>query len=299
MTCPGRVAPGVFPPEVVWHTVHLACTLPDHVGRAVSHWDSTELARQLVADGVVPAISPQTVQRILARHDLKPWRCHTWLHPRTPRDATFLQTVRELAELYTRPLAPTETVLSIDELTSLQPRPRGAPTRPAQPGRPRQIEQEYQRAGALQLFAAFDTRTGEVSAGLFRRKRQAEFLQFLAHLDALTPTTITTIHLVCDNVSVHHGRQARAWLAAHPRFVLHFTPVHCSCMNQVEQWFSILTRKRLRQPDFADLGALADAIAAFIALWNATAHPFRWTTTSFDKVIRKVEAALAQPSVLC
>lgn len=66
------------------HTVHRACTLPDQAGRAVSHWDRTELARQLVADGVVPAISLPTVQRILARFDLKPWRTHTWLHPRTP-----------------------------------------------------------------------------------------------------------------------------------------------------------------------------------------------------------------------
>jgi len=111
----------------------------------------------------------------------------------------------------------------------------------------------------------------------------------------LTPATITTIHLVCDNVSVHHGRLTHAWLAAHPRFVLHFTPVHCSWMNQVEQFFSILTRKRLRSPDFPHLGALADAIAAFIDLWNTTAHPFRWTTASFDKVIRKAEAALALP----
>jgi transposase len=270
--------------------------LPEQAGRAVSHWDCTELARQLVADGVVPASSPSTVQRILTRFALRPWRIHTWLHPRTPRDAAFLQTVHELANLYTRPLAATEVVLSVDELTSIQPRPRRAPTRPAQPHRPRQIEQEDTRAGALQVFAAFDTRTGEVSAGLFRRKRQVEFVQFLAHLDALTPATITTIHLVCDNVSVHHGRQTRAWLAAHPRFVLHFTPVHCSWMNQVEQWFSILTRKRLRHPDFTDLGALADAIAAFITHWNTTAHPFRWTAPSFDKVIRKAEAALALPT---
>lgn len=89
--------------------------------------------------------------------------------------------MHELADLYTRLLAPTEVVLCVDELTSVQPH------------RPRQIEQEYQHAGALQVFAAFDTRTGEVTAGLFRRKRQGEFLPFLAHLDTLTPTTITTI----------------------------------------------------------------------------------------------------------
>ncbi|MBA3503140.1 MAG: transposase [Deltaproteobacteria bacterium] len=58
------------------------------------------------------------------------------------------------------------------------------------------------------------------------------------------------IHVLCDNLSIHAGQLARAWLAAHPRFRMHFAPVHCSWMNQVEQWFSILQRKRaeLRKP---------------------------------------------------
>jgi transposase len=279
---------------VALHVIHRACALPDAVGRSLSQWDCTELARHLVTEGIVDAISPQTIQRILARCRLKPWRSHLWLHPRTPRDAAFGQCVHDLADLYTRPLAPWELVLCLDEMTSLQPRHRRAPTRPARPGDPVQLEHEYVRGGALQRFAAFDTRSGEVYAGQFRRKRQIDCLQFLDHLDRRIPTTITTIHLVCDNVSVHHGTLVRAWLAAHPRFVLHFTPVHCSWMNQVEQWFSILRRKRLRNVNFTDLRDLAAKITAFIDQWNAIAHPFRWTTTSFDTVLTAVEAALPE-----
>jgi DDE superfamily endonuclease len=100
--------------------------------------------------------------------------------------------------------------------------------------------------------------------------------------------------LVCDNVSVHHGKAVCAWLAGHPRFVLHCTPVHCSWMNHGEQGFSILRRKRLRNLNFAGLADLATTIAAFLDQWNATAHPFRWTTTSFDKVLAKVAAALPE-----
>jgi len=268
--------------------------LPDQAGRSLSQWDCTELARELVADGIVAAISPQSIQRILARCRLKPWRSHLWLHPRTPRDATFAQAVRDVATLYTRPLAPAEVVLCLDEMTSLQPRHRRAPTRPARPGDPVQLEHEYARDGALQLFAAFDTRTGAVYAGQFRRKRQVECIRFLDHLDRLIPPTITTIQLIADNVSVHHGNAVRAWLTDHPRFRLHFLPVHCSWMNQVEQWFSILRRKRLRNVDFANLADLAAKIAAFIDRWNDTAHPFRWTAASFDKVLATVEAALPQ-----
>ncbi len=148
------------------------------------------------------------------------------------------------------------------------------------------------RAGALQLFAAFDTRSGEVYAGQFRRKRQTECIAFLLHLDRLIPSAVTTIHLICDNVSVHHGKAVRAWLERHPRFQLHFLPVHCSWMNQVEQWFSILRRKRLRNASFTDLADLAAQIAAFIDQWNTTAHPFRWTAASFERILAKVEAAL-------
>lgn len=274
------------------HVIHRACDLPEAVGRSLSQWDCTELARHLVLDGIVPSISPQTIQRMLARYRLKPWRSHLWLHPRTPRDATFRATVHELADLYTRPLAAWEVVLCLDEMTSLQPRHRRTPTRPARPGDPVQLEHEYVRDGALQLFAAFDTRSGEVYAGQFRRKRQVECIHFLAHLDRLIPTAITTIHVVCDNVSVHHGTAVRAWLAAHPRFRMHFTPVHCSWMNQVEQWFSILRRKRLRNVNFAHLADLATQIAAFINQWNDTAHPFQWRSASFDKVLASAEAAL-------
>lgn len=276
------------------HAVHRACELPDQAGRSLSQWDCTELAQQLIADGIVPAISAQTVQRILAGMRLKPWRSHLWLHPRTPRDAAFVQTVHEIADLYSRALPPEAMVLCLDEMTSIQPRHRCTPTRPARPGDPVQLEHEYARDGALQLFAAFDTRSGEVYAGQFRRKRQVECIAFLDHLDRLIPPTITTIQLVCDNVSVHHGTAVRAWLAAHPRFRMHFTPVHCSWMNQVEQWFSILRRKRLRNVNFLDLPDLAAKIAAFIDQWNATAHPFRWTAASFDKFLVTVEAALPE-----
>ena len=93
-----------------------------------------------------------------------------------------------------------------------------------------------------------------------------------------------------DNVSVHKGKQVQAWLAAHPRFVCHFLPVHCSWMNQVEQWFSIVQRKRLRISDFPDLDHLSEGLMAFVREWNQTAHPFNWSSKSATKVMAKCEA---------
>jgi len=284
----------VFPPELGAHLVKLACELPDDARRSLSLWTCAELARTLVATGVTDTISPQSVQRMLESHKLKPWRVHFWLSPKAPRDAAFRATVLEIQDLYTRPLAPYERVLSLDEKTSLQPRTRTAATRPAQPGlKPVLLENEYERKGALQLFAALDTRTGQVTAILRRRKRQAEFIELLEKIDRETAASVTLIHLVCDNLSVHKGKLVKAWLQKHPRFQMHFTPVHCSWMNQVEQWFSILQRKRLTAPNFADLAALEERVLAFISEWNEIAHPFDWTARSFDKVLAKVDAAAA------
>ena len=183
--------PQVFSPEVAIHLVKIACERPDDVGRSLSHWDCAELARQLVADDIVDSISPQTVQRILTGHKLKPWRKHLWLSSDVPRDADFSARVKNICTLYTRKLAAHEMVLCADEKTSLQPRPRKSPTLPAQPGMPVRVEHEYERKGALNLFAAFDTRTGKVYAHTADRKRQKEFIEFLAKLDREIPGRLT------------------------------------------------------------------------------------------------------------
>lgn len=245
-----------------------------------------ELARQRMAEGVVTSISPATVWRILLAHQLKPWRVHYWRPPKGPRDAEFYDRVDELIDLYTRPLGPHERVLCLDEKPSLQPRPRVHPTRPARPGLiPNAVEHEYRRKGALQLFAAFDTRTGKVYGECFERRRQTEFIAFLETLDRDIPASITVIHLVLDNVSTHHGKQVRAWLKNHPRFQFHFTPVHCSWMNPVEPWFSILPRKRFRIVDFASPEDLTRKIEQFIQEWNEHARPFNWSTKSVAKIM--------------
>ena len=226
---PGRSAKGVFPPEVALHVVRLACEPPDILGRSLSPWDCHALARQLIAEAIVEGISASTVRRILAARQLKSWRHHLGLHPKRPQDAAFYATVAAPIELYRRPLRADELVLSVDEKPSLRPCP--AQTLPAQPHHlPNRLAHEYKRAGALNLFAAFDTRSGLVYGQCSDRKRQAELIAFLEYLDREIAETIRTIHLVCDNVSTHHGREVRQWLARHPRFVAHFTPVHCTLL---------------------------------------------------------------------
>lgn len=267
------------------HVLRLACERPDDLGRSISVWTCGQLAQQLQDEGIVEDISAATVRRWLLGAKLRPWRVHAWMNPKSPRDEAFFQRVRVLAELYTRPLASHEMVLCLDEKTSIQPRPRLSPTQPAAPGKPVRVEHEYKRWGALHLFAAFDTRSGHVWGKCFLRKRQREMIEFLNYLDKNLPAAKTKVFLVMDNVSYHTGGKIRAWLAEHPRYEVVFTPVHCSWLNQVEQWFGLLQRERLKVSDFASLSDLTLKIRSYIEQYNEGARPFAWSKRSFEKLL--------------
>ena len=154
------------------------------------------------------------------------------------------------------------------------------------------VEHAYRRTGALTVITAFSVRDGSVRAYLCRRKRHQDVRRRLDLLDEQREPAITTVPLVGDNVSTHRRAPVRTWLAAHPRVRIHDTPVHSAWMNQVEQWFSILRRTRLRILDFADLAALAAAITAFSTDWHTRAHPVRRTTASFAQIFARLEADL-------
>ena len=79
----------------------------------------------------------------------------------------------------------------------------------------------------------------------------------------------------------------RVWLAAHPRFKLHFTPIGASWLNLVESWFSQLTQKRLRRGVFHSVSELVAAIEAYLQHYNENPKPFVWTTT-VDTILEKV-----------
>ena len=234
----------VFAPQVALYVVKLACERPDQMGRSLAHWNCSDLARQVKADGMVPSISPEFIRSILHSHKLKPLRYHLWLSAKVPRDEQFTKLVQQLVEFYTRPLADGEMVLCVDEKMNLQPRSRKAATLPTRPPLPTRLEHEYARAGALHLFAAFDTRSGHVYSRTAQRKRQQEFMAFLTQVERELPSSLQRVYVVIDNLSVHKRKQVQTWLQSHPRFVCFFLPVRYSWMNQVEQWFSSVQRKR-------------------------------------------------------
>jgi transposase len=117
---------------------------------------------------------------------------------------------------------------------------------------------------------------GEVLGRIITRNNSATFISFLVEIDqAIHPDT--HIHLIMDNGSSHTSKATKAWLAAHPRFTPCYTPTHASWLNQVELFFSILTRRLLRRGEFTSRSDLADKIMNFIEVYDRTTKPFRWT----------------------
>jgi transposase len=153
-------------------------------------------------------------------------------------------------------------VLSIDEKTAMQARSRRHSTRPARPGNVERLEFEYRCHGTASIIAALDVHTGQVLVEDITRNDSTTFIRFLHRLDrSIDPGR--TIHLILDNGSSHVSKATRAWLAAHPRLVVHHMPKHASWLNQVEIFFSILTSRLLRRGEFTSRQDLIDKITDF------------------------------------
>lgn len=225
------------------------------------------------------AISDSQVWRICKSLDLKPWQVHSWM---TSHDPAFDTKAVDVCSLY---LTPEENwaVFSIDEKTGITARSRVNPTKPARPagdidakGRRVRQEFEYRRNGTTALFAAFECATGLVYAQPTDSTRSVNFVEFLADLDRVVPAHLE-LHCIVDNLSAHGTPAVEEFLDRHPRVFLHRTPTHASWLNQVEMWFSILTRQLLSTAEFADTTDAATAILDYIADYNTRAKPFNWT----------------------
>ena len=125
--------------------------------------------------------------------------------------------------------------------------------------------------------------SGAVTAAVKPRHRHQEFLAFLKQVERTYRDVVdddgepVPLHLVMDNYAAHKHPTVKAWLAAHPRVVCHFTPTHASWMNLVEVWFGIIERQAIHRGTFPSVRDLMIKIRAFINGWNDRCHPFIWT----------------------
>src|SRR5487761_2504026 len=251
--------------ETVALVVALTCADPPH---ETTHWTGRAMAK-------AAGISLRSVQRIWEAHKLQPHRVRTF---KRSRDPEFVAKLHEVVGLYVDPPAHA-VVLSIDEKSQIQALDRTQPGLPLKPGRCGTMTHDYQRHGTTTLVAALNVLDGKVIGRCMHRHRHEEFIRFLNAVEHEVPPE-KAIEAVVDNYATHKHPKVRAWLARHPRWTFHFTPTSGSWLNAVENFFSVLTRKRIRRGSFHSIVDLQAAIKRYLAEHNLEPKPFVWKASA-------------------
>lgn len=252
---------------------------PEETG--LTHWSTSEMAKYLKRhEGV--SVSHNFVAELWREHGLKPHRQGTF---KTSTDPDFATKVVDIVGLYLDP-PDGAVVLSFDEKTQVQALDRTQPLLPISFGKTEKRTHDYVRHGTTNLFAALEVLSGKVIGQTFGRKRTGEFLRFITRVVDQYPAQ-QEIHVILDNLKTHHNAKVDIWLANHPNVKFHFTPKGSSWINQIENFFGIITRQSIRRGSFKSLAELIQHITNYIDHWNEDAEPFEWTATA-DQILEKV-----------
>jgi transposase len=241
-----------------------------------THWSCRTLARET-------GLSKSTVQRVWKAFGVQP---HRQKHFKLSTDPYFVEKVRDIVGLYLNP-PDNALVLCVDEKSQIQALDRTQPLLPLGLGYVEGIAHDYVRHGTTTLFAALDVASGKVLTRCQPRHRHQEFLAFLKQIDAHVPKELD-VHLIVDNYATHKHLKVRRWLAARPRYHVHYVPTYSSWLNQVEIWFNIITQRAIRRGTFRSVKDLITKIQRFTQHHNAHSTPFAWTATA-DSILQKIK----------
>ena len=251
-------------------------TLHSKPTSGATHWSVRGLAAET-------GISRTSVHRYIRLFNLQPHRSETF---KLSTDPFFVEKLRDVVGLYLNP-PDKALVLCVDEKSQVQALERTQPMLPMGFGYVEGVTHDYKRHGTSTWFAALDVLSGQVLAQCKPRHRHQEFLSFLRAIEDNVPADLD-VHLIVDNYSTHKHAKVKAWLAARPRWHLHFVPTYSSWLNLVERFFALITDKAIRRGSFRSVRELIQHIDHFVVHHNVGCKPFVWTATA-DSIIAKLE----------
>jgi hypothetical protein len=273
--------PRRFPPLQRAQIVALACLEPVAEGLHITHWTSKDLARQAVADGIVDAISPRTVQRILHDVDLQPHRTRYW---RTARlDAQFKERAEKVLWCYgnvDRLARQGIWTVAVDEMPNLQVLER-SPLRRAVPGFIERQEFEYARHGTVNLLLFLIVHTGRMEIAVEAAKDAEHYIQELKAFRR-RHRGLKGVFLIQDGDPSHTaGDTAAYWSGCHDWWRPRFTPAHASWLNQAELLAGAFGYRYLKRDSWGSREEFIEHVWASGPEYNRLyAHPFEWTWTN-------------------
>ena len=229
-----------------------------------THWSTRKLGRAL-------KVSHMMVARVWRKHRLQPHRLEGYI---ASNDPDFETKAADIIGLYMNPPRHA-AVFCVDEKTAIQALDRKDPVLPLSPGRAERHGFEYYRHGTLSLYAAFNTKTGEVLGKTALRHTSAEFVAFLTDIVVHQPRR-KKIHVIVDNLSAHKTKRVEQFLDDHPNVRLHFTPTYSSWLNQVELWFAKIERDVIARGVFTSVTDLKRKLMRYIRQYNKIPKPVKW-----------------------
>jgi len=261
--------------------VELACLEPVAKGLHITHWTSADLARQAIADGLVPAIRPRTVRQILHNVDLQPHRTRYW--KTSHLDAEFKQRAEKVLWCYGNAgnLAVRGLwVVCADEIPNFQVLER-KPIRRAIPGSIEQQEFDYIRHGTVNLLMLLVVHSGQMAVTILKKKDSLHYTQALAAFRR-RHCRLKGIYLIQDGDPSHTAAATEAFFQkSHGWWRPRFTPVHASWLNQAELLNAAFGYRYLKRGSWHSREECIEHVTAAAPEYNRLyAHPFEWTWTN-------------------
>lgn len=259
----------------------MACLEPIAEGLHITHWTSKDLARQAVADGIVDAISPRTVQRILHDVDLQPHRTRYWKTARL--DALFKARAEKVLWCYgnaERLACQGIWTVAVDEVPNFQVLER-CPIRRAIPGSIEQQEFEYTRHGTVNLLLFLIVHTGRMEVAVEAAKDAEHYIRELRAFRH-RHRGLKGVFLIQDGDPSHTaGDTQEYWSGCQDWWRPRFTPAHASWLNQAEILVRAFGYHYLKRDSWPRREEFIEHVLASGPEYNRLyAQPFEWMWTN-------------------